>query len=90
MYLYLNYIGQILAIVDGKTLSLEDVGRAICDLEQKYQRRLPITVVYTEIESNDEVLRYSSVKKAFEYLDTLVAKKLRNLRKSRSNTCSLV
>lgn len=74
MHLYLNYIGQILTIVDGKTLSLEDVGRAIYDLEQKYQRRLPITVVYTEIESNDEVLRYSSVKKAFEYLDTLVAK----------------
>ena len=73
MHLYLRYAGTVIEILFPTSGTLKLVSEQIFDLEQKLQRRLDVTVAYTELEANDIKYRYKSVEDAIAHLEKLVA-----------------
>ena len=73
MYLYLNYTGTVIEILFPTSVTLKKTAEQIFNLEQTLQRRLDVTVAYTELEANDTKYRYKSVEDAIAHLEKLVA-----------------
>ena len=73
MHLYLRYVGTVIEILFPTSETLKQASDQIFNLEQKLQRRLDVTVAYTELEANDTKYRYKSVEDAIAHLEKLVA-----------------
>lgn len=73
MHLYLRYAGTVIEILFPTSGTLKLTSEQIFDLEQKLQRRIDVTVAYTELEVNDTKYRYKSVEDAIAHLEKLVA-----------------
>lgn len=73
MHLYLRYAGIVIEILFPTSGTLKLASEQIFDLEQTLQRRLDVTVAYTELEANDTKYRYKSVEDAIAHLEKLVA-----------------
>ena len=73
MHLYLRYAGTVIEILFPTSGTLKLASEQIFDLEQTLQRRLDVTVAYTELEANDTKYRYKSVEDAIAHLEKLVA-----------------
>lgn len=73
MHLYLRYAGTVIEILFPTSGTLKLASEQIFDLEQTIQRRLDVTVAYTELEANDTKYRYKSVEDAIAHLEKLVA-----------------
>ena len=71
MRLYLNYSGNVIEILFPTAHTLQLTSEQIVNLEQKLQRRLDVTVAYTELEANDTKYRYKSVEDAIAHLEKL-------------------
>lgn len=72
MHLYLSYSGTVIEILFPTSGTLKQASEQIFNLEQKLQRRLDVTVAYTELEANDTKHRYKSVEDAIAHLERLV------------------
>lgn len=73
MHLYLRYADTVIEILFPTSGTLKLTSEQIFDLEQKLQRRIDVTVAYTELEANDTKYRYKSVEDAIAHLEKLVA-----------------
>ena len=73
MHLYLRYAGTVIEILFPTSGTLKLASEQIFDLEQTLQRRLDVTLAYTELEANDTKYRYKSVEDAIAHLEKLVA-----------------
>lgn len=73
MHLYLKYAGNVIEILFPTSGTLKLLSEQIFDLEQKLQRRLDVTVAYTELEANDTKYRYKNVEDAIAHLEKLAA-----------------
>lgn len=73
MHLYLRYARNVIEILFPTSETLKLASEQIFNLEQKLQRRLDVTVAYTELEANDTKYRYKSVEDAIAHLERLAA-----------------
>lgn len=73
MHLYLKYAETVIEIMFPTSETLKLVSEQIFNLEQTLQRRLDVTVAYTELEANDTKYRYKSVEDAIAHLEKFVA-----------------
>lgn len=73
MHLYLKYTENVIEILFPTSETLKQASEQIVNLEQKLQRRLDVTVAYTELEANDTKYRYKSVEDAIAHLERLAA-----------------
>ena len=73
MHLYLSYAGNVIEILFPTSGTLKLASEQIFELEQTLQRRLDVTVAYTELESTDTKYRFKSIKDAIDHLEKLVS-----------------
>lgn len=73
MHLYLSYAGTVIEILFPTAETLKLASEQIANLEQNFERRIDVTVAYTELEANDTKHRYEKVEDAIAHLERLVA-----------------
>lgn len=74
MHLYLSYAGNVIEILFPRVGTLKLVSEQIFNLEQNLERRIDVTVAYTELEANDAEYCYEKVEDAIDHLEKLVAR----------------
>lgn len=72
MHLYLRYAETVIEISCLSSKELKDVSEQIFNLEKKFQRRINVTVAYTDLEANDTKEYFHNVENAISYLEELI------------------